>query len=352
MKSENLSTGNTLVDNELDIRGLVCTLWRGKPWIIAIAVLFSVTALLYSYLVKQEWSATAITDKPTVNMLGGYYSQQQFLRNLDAKSFAVPQSEQPSISADVYDEFIMQLAAYDTRRDFWLQTDYYKQRQEGDVKADAALLDELVNNIQFTPRDDAKKTSDTVKLMAETPADANTLLRQYVVFASQHAAGHLNEEITGAWAARTIFIKSQIKRQEAVARAIYEREIRSVEQALKIAQQQGISRSQTDTPADELPASEMFLLGRPMLQARLESLQASGPHYDLDYDQNRAMLTTLNVGPTLDASFQTYRYLRTPEEPVKRDSPRRAFLMVMWGAIGALVGAGFALVRRPRQPAR
>jgi hypothetical protein len=38
------------------------------------------------------------------------------------------------------------------------------------------------------------------------------------------------------------------------------------------------------------------------------------------------VLTTLNVGPTLDPRFQTYRYLRTPEEPVKRDSPRRAFL--------------------------
>ncbi len=60
------------------------------------------------------------------------------------------------------------------------------------------------------------------------------------------------------------------------------------------------------------------------------------------------MLDTLNVGPTLDSKFQTYRYLRTPEEPVKRDSPRRAFLMIMWGAIGAIAGAGVALIRRPR----
>lgn len=43
--------------------------------------------------------------------------------------------------------------------------------------------------------------------------------------------------------------------------------------------------SQTDVPADELPDSEMFLLGRPMLQARLENLQAVGPDFDLDYDQ-------------------------------------------------------------------
>ncbi|SQI28181.1 lipopolysaccharide biosynthesis protein [Salmonella enterica subsp. arizonae] len=47
-----------------------------------------------------------------------------------------------------------------------------------------------------------------------------------------------------------------------------------------------------------------FLLGRPMLQARLENLQAVGPAFDLDYFQNRAMLNTLNVGPTLDLVFR------------------------------------------------
>ncbi|CAI1059484.1 Lipopolysaccharide biosynthesis protein wzzE [Serratia entomophila] len=336
------------VDNELDIRGLCRTLWRGKRWIIGIAALFAAVALIVSYLVKQEWSATAITDRPTVNALGGYYSQQQFLRNLDVRTLPAVATEQPGIADEAYNEFIMQLAAYDTRRDFWLQSDYYKQRQEGDARVDAAKLDELINNIQFTPRDDKKTPNDGVKLTAETAADANRLLRQYVAFASHRAALHLNEEIQGAWAARTTSMKAQVKRQEAVAEAVYKRELNSIQQALKIAETQGISRTQTDTPAEQLRDSDLFLLGKPMLQARLEGLQASGPAYDLDYDQNRAMLSTLNVGPTLDEKFQTYRYLRTPEEPVKRDSPRRVFWLILWGAMGALVGAGIALARRPR----
>jgi lipopolysaccharide biosynthesis protein WzzE len=29
---------------------------------------------------------------------------------------------------EAYKEFVMQLASWDTRRDFWSQTDYYKQR--------------------------------------------------------------------------------------------------------------------------------------------------------------------------------------------------------------------------------
>ncbi|WP_312203970.1 ECA polysaccharide chain length modulation protein, partial [Mixta calida] len=294
-------------------------------------------------------SATAITDRPTVNMIGSYYSQQQFLRNLDMRSSAgaltVPQT---SVMDDAYQEFIMQLSSWDTRREFWLQTDYYKHRKNGNVRNDAALLDEMIGNIQFTPADSAKNVSDSVRLVAETSVDANNLLRQYIAFASERAARHLNQELSAAWAARTIQLKAQVKRQETVANAVYQRQVRSVEQALKIAQQQGIDQTKTSTPSEQLPDSELFLLGRPMLQARLENLQANGPTYDLDYDQNRAMLDTLNVGPTLDSKFQTYRYLRTPEEPVKRDSPRRAFLMIMWGAIGAIAGAGVALIRRPR----
>ncbi|AUY26906.1 ECA polysaccharide chain length modulation protein [Mixta calida] len=337
------------VDNELDIRGLFCTLWRGKRWIIGLALLGMLLAWIYSLLVKQEWSATAITDRPTVNMIGSYYSQQQFLRNLDMRSSAgaltVPQT---SVMDDAYQEFIMQLSSWDTRREFWLQTDYYKHRKNGNVRNDAALLDEMIGNIQFTPADSAKNVSDSVRLVAETSVDANNLLRQYIAFASERAARHLNQELSAAWAARTIQLKAQVKRQETVANAVYQRQVRSVEQALKIAQQQGIDQTKTSTPSEQLPDSELFLLGRPMLQARLENLQANGPTYDLDYDQNRAMLDTLNVGPTLDSKFQTYRYLRTPEEPVKRDSPRRAFLMIMWGAIGAIAGAGVALIRRPR----
>ncbi len=339
-------SGGASIENELDIRGLCCALWRGKFWIASVALAFALMALGYSYLARQEWSAMAMTDRPGVTLLGGYYPQQQFLRNLDAKAFASLPTEPQPLSAKVYDEFVMQVAAYDTRRDFWLQSDYYKSYQEGDAKADAALLDELIADIQFTPRDDGKKTFDSVRLTADNPAAANRLLRQYVAFASQRAAQHLNDELKGAWAARKIFLLSQIRRQEAVAQAIFDRDLNSVKMALKIAQEQGISRSQTDTLAEELPPSELFLLGRPMLQAQLESLQASGPRYDIDYDQNRAILATLSVEPTLDATFQTYRYLRTPEEPVKRDSPRRLFLMVMWGVIGVLIGAGIALARR------
>ena len=338
-----------VVDNELDLRGLGCRLWRGKRWIVGLALLFALVAWLATLLLKQVWSTTAITDRPTVNMLGSYYAQQQFLSNLDARNNALTlAAPSPTVMDEVYQEFTMQLASWDTRREFWQQTDYYKSRKTGNAHNDAALLDDMIGNILFTPADAAHNLPDNVRLKAETAGDANNLLRQYIAYASERAARHLNDELKGAWQARTNQLQAQVKRQEDVANAVFQRQQHRLEQALKIASQQGISQKQTREAGENLADSDLFLLGQPVLQGQLDILRATGPAFDISYDQNRAMLTTLQAGPKLNSQFQTYRYLRTPEEPVSRDSPRRLFMMILWGAVGALTGAGVALARRPR----
>jgi len=340
---------SVVVENELDMRGLGCTLWRGKRWIIGLALLFALVAWLASMLMKQAWSTTAVTDRPTVNMLGDFFVQQQFLNNLDVRTNTLNLSSPvPTVMDEVYQEFTMQLASWDTRRDFWQQTEYFKGRKSGNAHNDAALLDDLITNIQFTAADPARNILDNIKLVAETASDANNLLRQYIAYASERAARHLNAELKGAWQARSVQLASQVNRQQEVAQSVFERQRQRIEQALKVASEQGIKENRAPATGEALPDSDRFLLGQQMLQAQLDTLQASGPAYDLSYDQNKAMLSTLQAGPRLDKQFQTYRYLRTPEEPVSRDSPRRLFMMIMWGVIGALVGAGVALVRRPR----
>lgn len=272
-------------ENELDIRGLFRTLWAGKLWIIGMGLAFALIALAYTFC-SSGVELTAITDRPTVNMLGILLAAA-ILRNTDVRS-NMASADQPSVMDEAYKEFVMQLASWDTRREFWLQTDYYKQRMVGNSKADAALLDEMINNIQFIPGDFTRAVNDSVKLIAETAPDANNLLRQYVAFASQRAASHLNDELKGAWAARTIQMKAQVKRQEEVAKAIYDRRMNSIEQALKIAEQHNISRSATDVPAEELPDSEMFLLGR----------QCSGLDWKIYRPSVRPLISTMiRIGP-------------------------------------------------------
>ena len=284
---------------ELDIRGLCRALWYGKKWIAGLAFLFAITALLFSYLMPQRWSTTAVVDKPAIHRLGNYYAQQQLLQYFDENTERIVVGDSVSIAdkiADaIYSEFINQLSAWDTCRDFWLMSDYYKQRQKGDAMADAALLDELIRNIQFTPHDNKKMRHDMIKLTADTAIDARQLLRQYVEFASQRSAKSLNDAMRVAWEARIRVIKERVKRKavDAVTWETYNRALNAVEEALKSA----------------------------ALKEKLAS----------------------------DDTFQTYRYLRTPEIPVMRDSHRPDFLLILWGSLGALVGTGIALVRRAKR---
>ncbi|WP_033569475.1 ECA polysaccharide chain length modulation protein [Dickeya undicola] len=330
-------------DNALDIQQLCRALWQGKIWIVGSAALFALVALMYSWLVQPVWRSTAVTDKPASALLSTFFDQQQWLRSLDAPAVV----DGNAIVADAYAEFTMQAAAYDTRREFWLQSPYYRERQKGDDKADAVLLDTLINDIQFMPRDDAKKTSDTLKLGADNARDASNLLRQYVQFANQRAVNHLNQSLAGSWAARIRFERAWLQREETVAQATYDRTVQRLTQALVIARQQGIVQPKNEASLS-LPDSEWFLQGTSQLQARLDMLKASGPAFDADDESRRATLAMLESGPALTTQYQTYRYLHTPEEPVQRDSPRRGFLLLMWGSIGLLVGAGVALARRSR----
>ncbi|NKI75748.1 ECA polysaccharide chain length modulation protein [Dickeya sp. CFBP 2040] len=338
MKRETLPQAMPL-DDELDVRLLCQVLWQGKVWVVGFAVLFALLALVYSWLVQPVWRTSAVTDKPAAAMLSSFFEQQQWLHSLDA-SATMPDGN--AIVEDAYNEFTMQAAAYDTRREFWLQSPYYREHRKGDDKADAILLDSLIDDIQFMPRDVAKKTNDTLKLAADNPQDASNLLRQYVQFANQRAVNHLNQNLAGNWAARIRFERTLLQREETIARAAYDQELKRVTQALATARQQGI----TEPKGEELSDSALFLQGDSWLQARLDMLKANGPEFDADYAPRQSVLSMLEAGPVLADRFQTYRYLHTPEEPVQRDSPRRGFLVLMGSFIGLLVGAGLVLVRR------
>ncbi|MGL5500656.1 MAG: Wzz/FepE/Etk N-terminal domain-containing protein [Plesiomonas shigelloides] len=296
---------HSTVDNELDIRGLFRILWSGKAWIIGTGVLFAALALVYSYVVKEEWSTNAMTDRPLTTQLGSYFAQQQFLRGLDVQDTA--NVTLPPVQDEAYDELRMQLGSYDTRRDFWLQTDYYRSRTEGNARADGQLLDDLINDITFTAKDDKKTPFDSIRLSAETAADASNLLKQYIAFANARAVAALDANLAGRWASRLQSVKALVSRQESVNKALLQRE------------QDG------KTTADE-------------------AMQAA--NFDVDYAQNKAVLAALAIAPKLDQNIQTVRYLRTPVEPVNRDKPRRLFLLILWGVIGGMTGAGIAIGRR------
>lgn len=314
-----MTTTPSSIENELDIRKLFHILWRGKLWIIGLFVVFAALALTYSYLVKQEWVSVATVTKPSITMLNGYYDKQRTLTSLSSD-----ETKGNVVTNDVYQTFLQQLDAYDTKRDFWLQNDYYLQRKENDKKADAALLAQFINNIQRVIAKQPAQT-DNIQLVAETAEDAQRLLTQYISFAAKKSVDELNQELMTQWAESFRQYSAKINQQQLSADMNYQKQIDVLKQLM--------GHDQTNSTDHQLLLKEF------------ESIVSNNLQLDQSYYQNQVIAKTLSQ-PLEPMSFQPYRFLRTPDEPVTRSKPRRLFLLILWGGIGAFCGVGVALFRR------
>ena len=314
----------SLIENELDIRKLFHILWCGKLWIIGLAVMFAAIALVYSYLIKPEWTSVATIARPSVTMLNGYYEKQRLLTSLAPSSDEMPTN---SVSNDAYQNFLQQLDAYDTKRDFWLQNAYYLTRKEGDKKADAALLYQFIDNIQPIL---AKQPTqpDNIQLIAETGEEAQQLLMQYIDFAAKRSVTELNQTLAAQWAERLKQYSAKVEQQQLSVEMNQQKQIEMLKQVI-----------------GQYQPTSVDLVNNSLLFKELESLISHNLQLDQSYYQNQVIVKTLNQS-LQQVSFQPYRFLRTPDEPVTRSKPRRLFLLILWGGIGAFCGVGVVLLRR------
>lgn len=272
------------VENELDIALLFRRLWRGKILITGMALAGVLLAAGYAHWARQVWSSTAIVDRPQLSQLAVYYDQRQLLTLLEGNNSSALNAS--AICDEVYQEFLLQLSSWDSRRDFWRRSDYFRDNVKAHPDRQARILNRLISDIRFQPADAARGTHDTVVLLADNAAVSSRLLNDYVRFASQRAVNVLNSNLREEW-------QSQWRANQ----------IRSVKSP---------AAADTMTP----PASSV------------------------------SPVTSLGAEPRLSEEIRTWRYLRSPEPPVSRESPRLMLLMVLWGVTGAIAGAIIAISRR------
>ncbi|ARU95595.1 Wzz/FepE/Etk N-terminal domain-containing protein [Tatumella citrea] len=294
------------VENELNIPLLVSRLWRGKGWIIGLAVAGVLLAAGYAQWATQVWSATAIVDRPSVSQIAPYYTQRQLLATLEDSH--TPAAAAATITDEAYQEFLLQLASWDSRRDFWLQSEYFHRQLNQHEGQRAVILNKLIGNIRFQAAEPLRGTRDTLVLLADNAPDSAKLLNQYVQFASQRAIHSLNSNLNEEWQNAWQLHQNELIRQKAAVDALQG----------ETADKHGIAAA-----SDEGTVSLAE-----------------------DYQQNKALLDSLKPTPVLSDDIQTWRYLRSPEPPVSPESPRLLLLMALWGMTGLFIGAVIAIARR------
>ncbi|GHY39514.1 LPS chain length-determining protein [Vibrio cholerae] len=347
------------VNDEIDLKELFAALWQGKWLIIIITLLFSVAAIGYALNAQEWWSAKATVSQP---QLQGIASYQQAVKRYQPL-FDVYQEDGTIIVSNaldslidpklIFQQFIQTFNANGTKRRF-MQTNptfltLQKQvlAQTNDPEVMQKLYEEWFERIQASAVD--KKANDifTLSFQSVDKASSLTLLNDYIQFVNQTLNQHLNDDLLSTLATKYGELTQQEKNLLQQAQLRLHVELERTQYALNIAEAADIKQ-----PVQNLGEQEIFAIniGSRALKAKVDALKSIK---DLSVFEPRLAILQSKLSQfdleTLSAetkwSVNGFYYLDQPEQPLTRDKPKRALIVVLGGLLGGMLGVVIVLVR-------
>lgn len=346
-------------NDEIDLKELFAALWQGK-WLIIMTTLFcSVIAIGYALTAQEWWSAKATVSQP---QLQGIASYQQAVKRYQPL-FDVYQEDGTIIVSNtldsliypklIFQQFIQTFNANGTKRRF-MQTNptfltLQKQMldQIDDPEVMQKLYEEWFERIQASAVD--KKANDifTLSFQSVDKASSLTLLNEYIKFVNQTLNQQLNDDLLSTLATKYGELTQQEKNLLEQAQLRLHVELERTQYALNIAEAADIKQ-----PVQNLGEQELFAIniGSRALKAKVDALKSIK---DLSVFEPRLTILQSKLSQfdleTLSAevkwSVNGFYYLDQPEQPLTRDKPKRALIVVLGCLLGGMLGVAMVLVR-------
>ncbi|EGR4117282.1 LPS O-antigen chain length determinant protein WzzB [Vibrio cholerae] len=349
------------VNDEIDLKELFSALWQGKWLIIIITLLFSVVAIGYALTAQEWWSAKATVSQP---QLQGIASYQQAVKRYQPL-FDVYQEDGTIIVSNaldslidpklIFQQFIQTFNANGTKRRFmqtnptFLTLHLQKQmlEQTNDPEVMQKLYEEWFERIQASAVD--KKANDifTLSFQSVDKTSSLALLNDYIQFVNQTLNQQLNDDLISTLAAKYGELTQQEKNLLQQAQLRLHVELERTQYALNIAEAADIKQ-----PVQNLGEQEIFAIniGSRALKAKVDALKSIK---DLSvFEPRLAILQSKLSQFDLEAlsaeakwSVNGFYYLDQPEQPLTRDKPKRALIVMLGGLLGGMLGVAIVLVR-------
>lgn len=346
-------------NDEIDLKELFAALWQGK-WLIIMTTLFcSVIAIGYALTAQEWWSAKATVSQP---QLQGIASYQQAVKRYQPL-FDVYQEDGSIIVSNaldslidpklIFQQFIQTFNANGTKRRF-MQTNptfltLQKQMlgQTDDLEVMQTLYEGWFERIQASAVD--KKANDifTLSFQSVDKASSLTLLNDYIQFVNQTLNQQLNDDLISTLATKNGELIQQQKNLLQQAKLRLQVELERTQYALNITEAADIKQ-----PVQNLGEQELFSIniGSRALKAKMDALKSIK---DLSVFEPRLVILQSKLSQfdleTLSAeakwSVNGFYYLDQPEQPLTRDKPKRALIVVLGGMLGGMLGVAMVLVR-------
>ncbi|PKH20178.1 LPS O-antigen chain length determinant protein WzzB [Enterobacterales bacterium CwR94] len=305
-------------DDELDLMDVIAQLWKGKVIIIAAVVVFVLLGLSYALLAKEKWTSEAIVTQPSAGQVANYNA-----------ALNVMYSQYPQDKLGIAD----------------LQQQLFA-RFYASMNAQVNALQNLEEPLDLKVAEVVKGQKEplSVSFTAQTAKEAQAQVTHYIKLTNDDVVKDYGEDIKRNLAVKERELTDNLASQELVFESKKQQRIDVLKQALKIAQASNIVESNL-TQAEFLSDDTLYMLGSRALSAMIANESTKPLSFDdLYYGTQRALSAIQNLKIQVD-NLQSFRYIMQPDLPIRRESPKRALVIILSALLGGLVGAGAVLGR-------
>lgn len=347
-------------NDEIDLRELFKALWDGKLIVILVTALFTASSIGFALLAQEWWSSNAKITEVQPQDLAAYQQQvKQFqpVFNIYQDDGTVLVSEELDDLVDVevlFKRFVNTFGSSNNKRAFLDQNAQFQELKAATIDNTSDLTEDEVRalyarwfeRISVSKVDKKDKNSPyLISFQTMTKESSFDLLTSYVSFTEskvrEDAFSNLNAFVNSK--RNELIQQKRILESQARNQLLVETE--RAKFSMGIAQAAGVEKP-TQTGNDK----EIFgiELGSKGLEAKvkaldsLKNLTVIEPRL-LQVSAKLDMLHNLEIDRTVE--FQTFRYLENVEQPITRDKPKRALIVVLGTLLGGMLGVAIVLIR-------
>ena len=320
--NNNSFAGRSSDPEQIDLIDLAVQVWRGKVTIAICVILAILLAVVYIVVAKEKWTSTALITQPDSGQVSSYANSMNILYGGSAPSIN-------AIQQDFITRFNSSFSAFSESLD----------NQEEPEKLD---IEAAVKGQSLPLR---------VSYSAPSAEEAQKVLAQYIQKVDEDVSNAVEGDLKANIVSRKNDLEQSLTTQEKVATEQKALRIAQITQALTIAEQSKIKLPQVQQ-ADPVSQDTMFMLGSDALSAMVKNEATRPLTFPDSYYQTRQTLLDINnlmTGGKNDEprahNIHAYRYVMKPTLPFRRDSPKRAIILVLATLLGGMIGAGVVLGR-------
>lgn len=348
--------------DEIDLRVLLKALWNGKLIVILVTALFTASSIGFALLTQEWWSSSAKIEEAQPQDTSSYQQQvKQFqpvfnLYQDDGTVLVNKELDSLVDSTILFRRFINTFNSTNNKREFLDKSpEFSKFKDSALVDADGSEISDnavRVLYMQWFSRItasvvDEKKANSSYSISFQTMDKQRSfdLLIAYISMTESKVHGDAFNNLRAVVNSKRNELVQQKKILERQASNKLLVETERAKYAAQIAKSAGVEK-----PVQTGNEKELFSidLGSKGLDAKVKALKSVKNLSVIEprlqqINAKLDMLNNLKIDRTVD--FQTFRYLENVEQPITRDKPKRALIVVLGTLLGGILGVAIVIIR-------